>query len=48
MIKLALRTELVAPLRGGTSKVVAKLGDTVRAGSTILAEFVTDTAYPMG
>jgi phosphatidylserine decarboxylase len=47
MIKLGSRTELVLP-REAALKVVAKLGDTVRAGSTILAEFVTDPAVPTG
>ena len=47
MIKLGSRTELVLP-RAAALVVVAKLGDTVRAGSTILAEFVTDPAAPTG
>jgi phosphatidylserine decarboxylase len=46
MIKLGSRTELVLP-REAALNVLAKLGDKVRAGSTILAEFVTDPA-PMG
>ncbi|MFM8271470.1 MAG: phosphatidylserine decarboxylase family protein, partial [Gemmata sp.] len=38
MIKLGSRTELVLP-REAALRVVAKLGDTVRAGSTVLAAF---------
>ncbi len=41
MIKLGSRTELVLPREAGL-KLVAKLGDKVHAGSTVLAEFVTD------
>lgn len=40
MIKLGSRTELVLPREAGL-KLVAKLGDKVHAGSTVLAEFVT-------
>lgn len=47
MIKLGSRTELVLP-REAALTVVAKLGDAVRAGSTILAEFVTNPAAPTG
>lgn len=47
MIKLGSRTELVLP-REAALKIVAKIGDTVRAGSTILAEFVTEPAAPTG
>ncbi len=47
MIKLGSRTELVLP-RDATLNIVAKLGDTVRAGSTILAKFVTDPPAPTG
>jgi phosphatidylserine decarboxylase len=41
MIKLGSRTELVLPREAGL-KVVAKVGDKVHAGSTVLAEFVSD------
>lgn len=45
MIKLGSRTELVLP-REAALKIVTKIGDAVRAGSTIFAEFVTDPAAP--
>jgi phosphatidylserine decarboxylase len=38
MIKLGSRTELVLP-REATLKVRVKLGDTVKAGKSVLAEF---------
>jgi phosphatidylserine decarboxylase len=47
MIKLGSRTELVLP-REAALNVVTKIGDTVKAGSTILAAFVTDPAAPTG
>jgi phosphatidylserine decarboxylase len=47
MIKLGSRTELVLP-REAALHVVARVGDVVRAGSTILAEFVTDPAVTAG
>ena len=47
MIKLGSRTELVVPREAGL-EIVARLGDKVQAGSTLLARYVPSTIPPEG